>query len=116
MQYIEVKKGSFYEVTKRMLDLVLAVILLITFFPIIVIVAILIKMDSPGPVFADTPRRVGKNGKLFKMYKFRSMIQNAHELLRSDPEFEKLFREYKNSRNNKKNIHKLKKMYELYYR
>jgi lipopolysaccharide/colanic/teichoic acid biosynthesis glycosyltransferase len=97
MQYIEVKKGSFYEVTKRMLDLVLAVILLITFFPIIVIVAILIKMDSPGPVFADTPRRVGKNGKLFKMYKFRSMIQNAHELLRSDPEFEKLFREYKNS-------------------
>lgn len=97
MEYIEVKKSSLYEGVKRVMDLILAVVLLIFFFPIIVIVAILIKLDSPGPVFADTPRRVGKNGKLFKMYKFRSMIQNAHELLRNDPEFEKLFNEYKNS-------------------
>lgn len=97
MDYIEVKKSSLYEGVKRVMDLILALLLLIFFFPVIVIVAILIKLDSPGPVFADTPRRVGKNGKLFKMYKFRSMIQNAHELLRNDPEFEKLFNEYKNS-------------------
>jgi lipopolysaccharide/colanic/teichoic acid biosynthesis glycosyltransferase len=97
MQYIEVKKSSVYELTKRIMDLIFAIILLLIFFPIIIVVGILIKLDSPGPVFADTPRRVGKNGKLFKMYKFRSMIQNAHELLRTDPEFEKLFNEYKNS-------------------
>lgn len=97
MQYIEVKKSSFYEMSKRVMDMILAVVLLIAFFPIIVLVALCIKLDSSGPIFADTPQRVGKNGKLFKMYKFRSMIQNAHEMLRSDPEFAKLFNEYKNS-------------------
>ena len=51
------------------------------FSPIIIAVAIAIKLDSKGPIFADTPERVGKNGKLFKMYKFRSMVENAHELL-----------------------------------
>jgi len=43
---------------------------------------ILIKIDSQGPVFADTPKRVGQNEGLFKMYKFRSMICNAHQLLK----------------------------------
>lgn len=97
MHYIEVKKSSFYEMSKRVVDILLSIVLLIVFFPIIVLVAIGIKLDSPGPIFADTPHRVGKNGKLFKMHKFRSMIQNAHEMLRSDPEFAKLFHEYKNS-------------------
>jgi lipopolysaccharide/colanic/teichoic acid biosynthesis glycosyltransferase len=97
MQYVEVKKSPLYEFIKRVLDIILSAFLFILFLPIIVIVAICIKLDSPGPIFADTPQRVGKNGKLFKMYKFRSMIQNAHELLRTDPEFVKLFNEYKNS-------------------
>lgn len=52
-------------------------------------------VDSPGPILADTPSRVGKDGKLFKMFKFRSMIPNAHELLREDPEFKKLYEDYK---------------------
>ena len=97
MEYIEVKKSPTYEMSKRIMDIILSVILLILFFPIIVVVALCIKMDSQGPIFADTPMRVGKNGKQFKMYKFRSMIENAHELLRTNPEFEKLFSEYKNS-------------------
>lgn len=61
----------------------------------IVLTAVVIKLDSPGPIFADTPQRVGKDGKPFKMYKFRSMVANAHELLRQDPEFKALFEEYK---------------------
>lgn len=85
----------FYSVTKRIMDIVLSVILLILFSPIILLIAIIIKLDTPGPVFAKTPMRVGKNGKLFRMYKFRSMIQNAHELLRENPEFKKLYEEYK---------------------
>lgn len=85
----------FYEAIKRLLDITCAVILLIIFSPIIILVTIAIKLTSKGPILADTPERVGKNGKLFKMYKFRSMVENAHEILRENPEFAKLFEDYK---------------------
>lgn len=91
-------KNVFYsKFIKRLLDVVLSIILLIIFFPIIVIISILIKLDSKGPILADVPERVGQNGKKFKMYKFRSMIVDAHYLLRKDPKFKKLYEEYKNS-------------------
>lgn len=93
--YKEVKKSIIYEKVKRILDIIFSFILLILFFPIILIVAAAIKIDSEGPVLADTPERVGKNGNLFKMYKFRSMVKNAHEILRESPEFSKLFADYK---------------------
>jgi len=86
---------AFYVSTKRLMDIILSAFLLLLFCPIILIIAILIKLDTPGPIFARTPMRVGKNGELFRMYKFRSMIQNAHELLRENPEFRKLYEEYK---------------------
>lgn len=95
MPYTEIKKSIFYEFFKRFTDIVFSVILLIFFTPINILVAIAIKLDSPGPILADTPERVGKNGKLFKMYKFRSMVQNAHLLLTEDPEFAKLYEQYK---------------------
>ncbi|HUD43931.1 MAG TPA: sugar transferase [Patescibacteria group bacterium] len=95
MPYRTIKKSIFYEISKRTIDIILSVILLVLFSPIILVIAILIKLDSPGTVFAKTPPRVGKKGKLFHMYKFRSMIQNAHELLRTNPEFKKLYDQYK---------------------
>lgn len=95
MPYTEVRKSIVYETAKRFADIFFSILLLIIFSPIIVIVAIAIKLDSKGPAFADTPERVGKNGKLFKMYKFRSMVQNAHEILRQNPEFAGLLNEYK---------------------
>lgn len=95
MPIIEVRKSVLYEFLKRLLDIVLSLILIVLFSPIIILVAIAIKIDSKGPVLADTPERVGKNGKLFKMYKFRSMIENAHELLRENPKFAELYRDYK---------------------
>lgn len=67
------------------------------FSPIILVTAIAIKLDSKGPIFADTPKRVGKDGKPFFPYKFRSMVINAHKLLHEDPRFKKLFAEYKKS-------------------
>lgn len=80
---------------KRFIDVLISSILLLLFSPFYVITAIIIKMDSPGPVLADVPERVGEHGKTFKMYKFRSMIINAHFLLRTDPRFKTLFREYR---------------------
>lgn len=72
-----------------------SICIFIFFLPICVVTAIAIVADSRGPVFADTPQRVGKNGKLFKLFKFRSMVVNAHEKLRSDPKLAKLYSEYK---------------------
>lgn len=95
MPYTEVKKSGIYEKTKRLMDIVFSSILIIMFSPIMLILAIAIKMDSDGPVLADTPERVGRTGKLFKMYKFRSMIENAHEMLRENPKFSDLYDKYK---------------------
>ena len=95
MPYTEVKKSGLYEFIKRLMDIVFSLILLILFSPLILIVSAAIKLDTRGPVLADTPERVGKGGSLFKMYKFRSMIQNAHAILRNNPRYSKLFHEYK---------------------
>lgn len=95
MPYKEIKKSFLYEYSKRLVDIIFSVILLVIFSPIILIVAVAIKLNSKGPILADTPERVGKGGKLFKMYKFRSMVQNAHDILREHPKFSKLLAEYK---------------------
>jgi lipopolysaccharide/colanic/teichoic acid biosynthesis glycosyltransferase len=86
---------TYKKFLKRFLDIVLSLILIILFLPLALVIAILIKLDSSGPIFADVPERVGENGKKFKMYKFRSMIANAHYLLRTDKRFKKLYEEYK---------------------
>ncbi len=95
---LSIFSGNRYEsYAKRVLDIVLSIILLILFSPICVITAVYIVLDSPGPIFADVPERVGQHGKKFRMYKFRSMIINAHKLLHTDPQFKSLFEEYKKS-------------------
>lgn len=86
-----------YASTKRYIDIVGSLLLIILFGPICIIAAFAIMIDSPGPVLADTPKRVGRFGKLFKLYKFRSMIANAHEMLRNDPMMAKLYHEYKHN-------------------
>ncbi len=87
----------FYNLLKRLIDIFSSIVLLIFFSPIILLTSIAIKLDSPGPIFADTPMRVGKDGKLFRMYKFRSMVQNAYEILSGDPKYKTLYEEYKKS-------------------
>lgn len=95
MPYIEIKKSVYYELTKRLIDIIFSSILIIIFSPVIILVSIAIKLDSKGPVLADTPERVGKAGRPFKMYKFRSMVENAHEILRENPKFAILYEKYK---------------------
>ncbi|HNR35138.1 MAG TPA: sugar transferase [Candidatus Hydrogenedentes bacterium] len=61
---------------KRVLDLFVSTVMLMGLAPFFVIMAIIIKADSPGPVFF-LQERVGLNGRRFKMIKFRSMVQDA---------------------------------------
>lgn len=66
---------------KRIFDIILSSVLLLLLLPLLIVVGVLIKLDSPGPIFFKQ-QRVGKNGRLFYMYKFRSMVLNADKLQR----------------------------------
>jgi len=65
--------------TKRLFDIIFSFIGLIFVFPFLLIFALIVKIDSKGPVFFRG-RRVGKNGKVFRIFKFRTMIDNAENL------------------------------------
>jgi sugar transferase (PEP-CTERM system associated) len=71
-----ISEGVFLQ--KRLLSTLLSVILLILTSPILLLVAILIKIDSKGPVFYKQ-ERVGRNGRVFKLVKFRSMRNDAEK-------------------------------------
>lgn len=73
-------KEHVYFFLKRLFDIVASLLGLIIFSPVFLVVAILIKLDSKGPVFLDH-YRIGKDGKMFRIYKFRSMIDHAEEIL-----------------------------------
>lgn len=76
----EYSKTIMYFVTKRIIDLLGSIIGLILLSPILIITAIVIKLDSKGPIFF-IQERVGKDGECFNMYKFRSMVIDAEEKL-----------------------------------
>lgn len=78
-KYENERKSDFYKFCKRGIDVIVAGVGLILLSPIITIVACAIKLTSNGPIFF-LQKRVGKNGELFNMYKFRSMVVNAEEL------------------------------------
>lgn len=83
-----------YELIKRLIDIIGSIALLILFFPVIAVTIVAIKLTSPGPILVEFRERVGKDGKLFRLYKFRSMIVNAHNRLRGDPKYKKLYMKY----------------------
>lgn len=72
----EVRRSRVYDFLKRGFDLVVALLAIVLLIPIIPIIAVMIKLDSPGPVFFKQDR-VGKNGRKFEFYKFRSMFEDA---------------------------------------
>lgn len=78
LKKIESRKG--YHFIKRFFDIALSAIGLIILSPLMLIIAYKIKKEDGGPVFYKQIR-VGKNGCHFKMYKFRSMVINADQLL-----------------------------------
>lgn len=90
-----------YDFAKRVIDIILSTVLVVLFSPIMLVTAIIIKITSPGPILVEKTnthmKRIGKGGKVFRLYKFRSMPVNADYLLTKDPRFKKLYNEYKRS-------------------
>ena len=65
-------------IVKRFMDILFSLVAIILLFPFLFILSIFIKLDSSGPIFYVS-QRVGKNAKLFNMYKFRSMVSDAEK-------------------------------------
>jgi len=65
-----------YDFLKRIFDLIISIVSLIVFSPLFLIVALLVKVDSPGPVFFRQ-ERAGESGNIFNILKFRTMRKNA---------------------------------------
>jgi exopolysaccharide biosynthesis polyprenyl glycosylphosphotransferase len=72
----EVGISGFSQFIKRMVDIVIAGLGLTLFAPLMGLLALIIKLETPGPVLFQQDR-VGKNGRLFTIYKFRSMVDGA---------------------------------------
>lgn len=69
---------GFYRAVKRFLDVTASFLGLVLLFPLLLTVSILIKIDSRGPVIFRQ-KRIGRNGKVFEIYKFRSMCAGAEK-------------------------------------
>lgn len=80
INYKKIKSRKCYHFAKRSFDVVLAAIGLVILSPLLAMIAYKIKKEDGGPIFYKQ-MRVGKDGVCFKMYKFRSMIINADQLL-----------------------------------
>ena len=77
------KKRVFYRFCKRSFDMIVSLIALAVLSPIMLIIAIAIKIDSKGPIFFKQ-KRMGRHGKPFNCYKFRSMkIETPHDMATS---------------------------------
>jgi lipopolysaccharide/colanic/teichoic acid biosynthesis glycosyltransferase len=64
---------------RRVIDTIIALLMLIVLSPLLLVLAIWVKLDSKGPVIFKQ-KRIGKDGKTYDMYKFRSMVQNAQNM------------------------------------
>ena len=91
-----VKQNTLYLLCKRVFDIVFSVICLIILGIPMIVIALLITIDDGGnPIY--TQERIGKNGKIFNIYKFRSMVRNAGELnlLLTEEQLEQYKKEFK---------------------
>lgn len=72
--------NPFNIIIKRCFDFLVGLIIFIVLLPLLLLIALAVKLNSPGPVLFSH-RRIGRNGKGFNCYKFRSMVSNAQEVL-----------------------------------
>ena len=83
------KQNKFYSKIKRILDFIISLIALIVFSPIMIIVAILVYVKLGSPIIFKQDRP-GKDGKVFKMYKFRTMLDSYNKFGEALPDEERL--------------------------
>ena len=93
---ISTKSFLVYNFFKRSFDIISASIGILFLLPLFIVLAILVKLDSKGPIFFSH-KRIGKNGKIIGIYKFRSMVSNSEEIFKNfteeqKKEFEKNFK------------------------
>jgi len=90
--------NPFNKIIKFCFDWIVSLLLLPFLLPVMFIIAIAIKLESKGPIIY-TQTRIGKNGKPFKIYKFRSMVENADEILdeilKKDEEARRYYKKYR---------------------
>ena len=77
----DIQISKVYVVTKRTIDIVGSLTGIIILFPLFLLVAVCIKIEARKDPIIFSQLRVGKNGKCFKIYKFRSMVRDAEEKL-----------------------------------
>lgn len=77
--YLVLYNKRFSLLLKRLFDITLSAILIVLFIPLFIIMAVLIKLDSKGKVFYKSTR-VTQYGKKFKIFKFRTMVENADKI------------------------------------
>lgn len=80
-EIIQPKEGPIYLFFKRAMDIIGSLCGIILLSPLLIIVALAIKIEDPKGSIFFSQQRCGKDNKLFPMYKFRSMVSNAEELL-----------------------------------
>ena len=73
----EMPVGAF--IGKRIMDIVLSAAALVVISPFFLLIALLVRLDGPGPILYKS-NRIGRKGRTFKLFKFRTMVNNAHEL------------------------------------
>ncbi|HRI44352.1 MAG TPA: sugar transferase [Fimbriimonadaceae bacterium] len=81
-----------YQIAKRAFDIVVSLVAILLLSPVFIAIAIAIALSDGFPVLFKH-KRVGLNGRLFDIYKFRTMVRNAEEVLKKDPELWKQFQE-----------------------
>lgn len=95
----DIKHDSGKQFGKRVFDIVFSLFAIILLSPVYLIVAMLIKIKSPGAPVIFTQQRLGLHGKFFRVYKFRSMIPNAEqvleEMLEKNPEVREEYLKYR---------------------
>jgi len=79
-----------YKIIKRVSDIILSLLLLILFSPFLLLASLLIWFGDRSEICVRDPLRIGLGGKEFRMYKFRTMIPNAHREILENPEYEDL--------------------------
>ncbi|MBK5240628.1 MAG: sugar transferase [Clostridium sp.] len=88
---LEIKKQTkrMYGILKRCFDVIASIIAVIVISPLYLVIAVLVKLDSPGSIFFKH-ERLGRDGKIIKVYKFRTMVVNAQQILNNMPEEKKM--------------------------